>query len=63
MIIDPIDTSPNRPAPFNRLVETTAADPLAEAEAAKLPVAEGETSGVWGVMEFVGAGTLFKVAA
>ena len=45
IIIDPIETSPNLPAPFSRLVETTAADPLAEAEAARLPVAEGETSG------------------
>ena len=45
IIIEPIETSLNLPAPFNRLVETTAADPLAEAEAARLPVAEGETSG------------------
>jgi hypothetical protein len=46
IIIDPVEISPNLPAPFNRLVETTAADPLAEAEAANDPVAEGETSGV-----------------
>jgi hypothetical protein len=46
IIIDPVEIWPNLPAPFNRLVETTAADPLAEAEAARLPVAEGETSGV-----------------
>jgi len=63
IIIDPIETSPNLPAPFSRLVETTAADPLAEAEAANDPVAEGETSGTWGAIEFVGAATLFTLAA
>jgi len=63
IIIDPIEPSPTLPAPFSRLVDTTAADPLAEAEAARLPVAEGETSGTWGAIEFVGAATLFKLAA
>jgi hypothetical protein len=47
IIIDPIDTSPMpRPPPFSRLVEIAAADALPDPEAARLPVAEGETSGV-----------------
>jgi hypothetical protein len=44
---DPLDISPDTLAlPFRRLVATTAADPLApDPEAARLPVADGETSG------------------
>jgi len=46
IIIEHKGTSPDiLPLPFNLLVETTAADPLLDAEAARLPVAEGETSG------------------
>ena len=46
IIIEPKEISPDiLPPPFNLLVETTAADPLLDAEAARLPVAEGETSG------------------
>lgn len=65
IIIDPVDISPDLNPPFNRLVATTAADPLADPdpEAARLPVTEGETSGVCGVMELVGAGTLLIDAA
>lgn len=62
--IDPVETCPDAlPPPFRRLVDTVAAEPLLEPEATKLPVAEGETSGVWGVMEFVGAATLLRDAA
>jgi hypothetical protein len=65
MSIDPLDISPDTLVPpFRRLVATTAADPLGpDPEAAKLPVADGDTSGTWGAMLFVGAETPFMEAA
>ena len=65
MSIDSVEISPLDFAPlFRRLVETTAADPLAPDDpAAKLPVADGETSGTWGAMLFVGAETPLRDAA
>jgi hypothetical protein len=64
MTKDPLEICPEALAPLsNRLVETTAADPPPEPVAARLPVAEAETAGVWGVTVFVGAETPFNEAA